>query len=133
MLDASPGVWGNDDLPLWMKVALPVLKPLLKFGPTSLGWAECGERVVFHFSGASRWPARGKVVEGKNEGEGLEAAVGSDGVVGGGAYKGNWNGEVVPTSKKIDDLRKEGWGKKAWDHTMGVFEVIKRGEVYTGC
>lgn len=130
VLDAAPQLWGNDDIPLWMKVLFPILRPVLRFGPTSLGWEECGERVVFQFSAAGSWPARGKVVEREEE---AEAAMGSDGVVGGGAYKGNWNGDLIPSSKKLEELRQEKWGKRAWDHTMKVFETIGRGEVYTGC
>ena len=91
---------------------------------------ECGERVLFLAS--ARYPARGGEgveVEGKTI-EGVEVARSSDGVVGGGAYRVNWDDEEVPLKKNYPQLRREGFGEKAWDHTMEAFREIEAGRVF---
>jgi hypothetical protein len=93
---------------------------------------ECGERVLFLASG--RYPARGKEIDGSGDGNAQTAAgiaMGSDGVVGGGAYRVDWNGGVVPLGAKYEGLRREGFEKTVWDHTTNAFEVIESGKVFT--
>lgn len=118
-------------LPAWLKVVFWVLMPLLKW--YGVPREECGERVLFLASG--RYPARGGKVEGevgigigRNE---AGTAMGSDGVVGGGAYRVDWNGGVVPLWPTYEGLRREGFEKKVWEHTMKAFEVIESGNVFT--
>ncbi|KAG9230434.1 hypothetical protein BJ875DRAFT_385178 [Amylocarpus encephaloides] len=114
----------DEDLPLWFKVLWPVVRPVAKL-LVGVGKLECGERVMFHLSG--RFPARGL---DRVDPE-LEVAVGSDGLVGGGAYRCDWNGELVSTTKEFETLREEGWAEKSLDHTMRVFEIIESGKLYT--
>jgi len=54
------------------------------------------------------------------------------GVLGGGAYRVNWNGEQVLTPKQYGKLREEGWFDKAVNHPLKVFEEIEAGKAFTG-
>lgn len=115
-------------LPRWLRytwkfVLLP-LSPLI-----SVPREESGERVLFLAS--SRFPPRGTAEVAQGAGDG-EAAVSSDGVVGGGAYRIDWNGEVMPMKKTYARLREEGMLERSWAHTMQAFEDIEAGRVFTG-
>jgi hypothetical protein len=117
-------------LPVWVRGLLWVCMPLLRWYGVPRG--ECGERVLFLAS--DRFPARGKEIDGSEDSNAQTAAgiaMGSDDVVGGGAYRVDWNGGVVPLGPKYECLRSEGFERKVWDHTMKAFEVIERGEVFT--
>jgi hypothetical protein len=59
------------------------------------------------FLASSRFPPRSTAEVPKSEGGG-EIAVSSDGVVGGGAYRSNWDAEVIPMKKTYKKLREEG-------------------------
>ena len=105
-----------------------VLAPVLRL--VMVPERESGERVLFLASG--RYPARageGVKVEEKTE-EGVEVARSSDGVLGGGAYRVNWDGEEVPLKKNYPELRREGFGEKAWGHTMEALTKIEAGRVF---
>jgi len=93
---------------------------------------ESGERIMFLTS--TRFPAKSVDADKdiyKSGGKG-EIAVSSDGVVGGGAYKVNWNGEMIPTGKQYKNLREDGWLEKVRSHTMKAFEEIEAGKVFAG-
>ena len=51
-------------------------------------------------------------------------------VVGDGAYRVNWNGEVIPQGEKLEKLTEEGWGKKVVEHTFKSFEEIVAGKKF---
>ena len=116
------------ELPSWFKWLFWVLGPLVRL--FTVPEKECGERVIFLAS--ARYPARsekGTAEVGKSQ-EGVEVAVASDGVVGGGAYRPNWDGESLPLTKKYPELRAEGMSQKVWDHTMKAFEEIGAGRAF---
>lgn len=115
--------FNNPEVPWWMKFIFKYGMPVIRW--YSLPKEECGERVLFNAS--ERWVARGG--EGKEEGE--MVVVASDGVVGGGAYKVDTDGEVVPTGKQYAKMREEGWLEKAVEHTDKVFAEIKAGRKFT--
>jgi hypothetical protein len=103
--------------------------PILKAFAVSAD--KVGERLLFNAS--ERYPARlanGKSVVQKPGG--IEVAESSDGVVGGGAYRVNSEGEQVATEKQYKKLREEGWLDKVVAHTLKVFEEIQAGRVFTG-
>lgn len=109
----------------WRFAVAPIIQPFT-VPPT-----ECGERVLFLAS--PRFPARPSKGIGeisKNQGN-VEVATSSDGMVGGGAYRGNWNGETVPTGKAYKKFREEGLSEKVWNHTVKAFEEIEAGNVFT--
>lgn len=53
----------------------------------------------------------------------------SDRLVGGGASRGNCNGEQVATGKQYKVLRQAGWQDKAVEHTLKYFKRIEAGRV----
>jgi hypothetical protein len=87
---------------------------------------ECGERVVFLASG--RFPARGKETT-HGGGEGI--AMASHGVIVDGAYKVDWDGEMIPMKKNYPKIRDEGVAEKCCENTLRNFEVIEAGGVFT--
>jgi hypothetical protein len=118
----------GDALPGWFKVTFKVLGPILR--PFTVNPVESGERVIFMAS--ERFPARcGKGEEGNGPNGKLEVAVASDGVVGGGAYRVDVDGEIEPCPKIFKKLREDGMEQKIWDHTMKAFEEIEAGRVFT--
>jgi len=118
----------DERLPKWFKYTW-------RFALAPFSWlfsvpqAECGERVLFLAS--SRFPPRSTAEVPKSKGGG-EIAVSSDGIVGGGAYRSNWNGEIIPTKKTYKKLREEGMSERCWTHTMQAFKDIEAGKVFTG-
>jgi len=103
--------------------------PVFKLFPVTLGSEECGARTLFNAS--ERFPARS--VDGKVEEVGeIGVAEASDGVVGGGAYRVNYNNEMVATGKDYAKLREEGWKEKVVSHTLEVFQEIEAGRVFEG-
>lgn len=121
----------DERLPKWFRLAWRfAVAPIIQ--PFTVPTKECGDRVLFHAS--PRFPARrSKNTEKIQKGEGsTEIAISSDGVVGGGAYRVNWNGETISTRKAYEKLREEGLSERVWNHTMKAFEEIESGNVFTG-
>lgn len=97
----------------------------------TLSGEESGARTLFYAS--PRFPPRaadGEVASSKSL-EGIGLAESSDGIVGGGAYRTNWNGEKVATGKQYEKLREEGWLGKAVEHTLNAFKEIEAGRKFT--
>lgn len=121
----------DERLPKWFRLGWRyAVAPIIQ--PFTVPQVECGERVIFLAS--SRYPARPSKSTGgipKSEGD-VEIAISSDGVVGGGAYRGNWNGKAVPLGKAYEKLREEGLSERVWSHTMEAFKEIEAGKVFTG-
>ena len=96
------------------------------------------------FFASSRFPGTGgkaadeQNVEAGDEstveegGESLEIARGTDGVHGSGAYSCKNNGETNPVQNLYRELKAQQTDELVWRHTMGVFEQIEAGKVYTG-
>lgn len=116
------GTFTNNTLPGWFKFLWVVLKPLVSL--LAVKKEESGARIIYHLS--ENFPARGSNSSGK------QIATASDGVVGGGAYRMNWNNEIFPCGKEFPRLRREGFATKAWDHSTTAVEEIGRNGVFTG-
>jgi hypothetical protein len=88
--------------------------------------------VLFHTS--PRFPARSSDAEAKSPAklENVKVALSSDGILGGGTYRTNWNGEVVPLGKGYKQIRKDEISKRVWDHTMKTFQEISAGGYFSG-
>ena len=88
--------------------------------------------MLFHVS--PRFPARLSDAKARSpaELENVKVASSSDGILGGGSYRTNWNAELVPLSKGYKQLRKDGASEKVWDHTMKVFQEISAGGYFSG-
>lgn len=112
----------GDGIPLWFKGVFTVIGPVFKL--LSVNPQECGERILFHTS--PRFPARPLEAGEKQPAKvgNVNVASSSDGVIGGGAYRVNWDGEEVPLGKGYKNIRKADVSKKVWDHTMKVFHDI---------
>jgi hypothetical protein len=117
--------------PFWFRAMFKYLWPLIRMVPMTLSGEESGARTLFYAS--PRFPPRaadGEVASSKSL-EGIGLAESSDGIVGGGAYRTNWNGEKVATGKQYEKLREEGWLGKAVEHTLNAFKEIEAGRKFT--
>ncbi len=117
--------FGSAGIPAWLKLVFWVTWPLMKWLSVPLN--ESGERVVF-LAASGKFPARGSTETGAAGGE---VEISSDGVLGGGAYRADWNGKLIPIKKNYAQLREERWEEKIWEHTNKAFEVIEKGDVFT--
>lgn len=118
--------------PFWFRGIFKYGAPLIKLLPPTLNGKESGERTLFNAS--PRFPPRsadGKATLSKSVG-GIGVAESSDGIVGGGAYRVNFDNEQVATPKQYKKLREEGWLDKVVNHTLKAFEEIEAGRVFTG-
>lgn len=91
--------------------------------PFSVNIEESGQRHLFHATSA-RYPAGISDQSGEaviRDGDGV--AVGSDEVLGSGAYLMNWKGETSAAGKKMQRLRAQGMARKVWEHTT---ELLSR-------
>lgn len=68
----------------------------------------------------------------QKSGGSIGVAESSDGIVGGGAYRVNYNNEQVATGKQYKKLREEGWEDKCVKHTFRAWEAIEATGVFTG-
>lgn len=112
----TPAFKGNG-IPTWFKVIFGIASPLFRL--MSLSAEENGDRVLFHTS--PRFPARSAVTASS------DIALSSDGIVGGGAYRTNWDGEIVPLTKQYKQINKDKVRETVWEHTMKVFQDISAG------
>ena len=87
---------------------------------------ESGERHLFH-STSERYPSNtagdDRSLAARNE---LDAAMGSDGTFGSGAYLMNWKGETSAAGRKLQQLRKEGMAERVWEHTTNLLDRTVR-------
>lgn len=121
----------EESFPWWFKLVFRYGKPLFRLAPSALGDEESGERVLFCASG--RFPPR-DWIGGGGGGNGREIGVAesSDGVIGGGAYRVNWNGEPVALGKQYKQMRIDGWKEKCVEHTLKAWADIDATGHFTG-
>ncbi|KAH0372519.1 NAD(P)-binding protein, partial [Aureobasidium melanogenum] len=94
--------------------------------PFSVNINESGQRHLFHAT-SGRYPAKELDRSGKeNAQHGTERAVGSDGMIGSGAYLMNWKGETFAAGKKMQSLRAQGMAHKVWEHTTDLLSRAVR-------
>lgn len=98
----------------------PVMRTIMSgamtvFSPFTVGIQESGERHLYAAT-SNAYPPSAKT--------GDSAMSGIDGLKGSGAYRLNWNGNVVGKDKILKEYRSQGVGKKIWDHTLEVFEKV---------
>ncbi|KNG86842.1 short-chain dehydrogenase/reductase [Aspergillus nomiae NRRL 13137] len=84
--------------------------------PFSVGLHESGERHLFHLSFA-RYPAKKGIMAQSVPVESGDVAKGTTGEGGSGAYLLNWNGEVRPSRKIIEEYREQRVPELVWRHT----------------
>lgn len=123
--------FNGESVPMFIKLTWKLMTPLQKL--FTVPKAECGERILFLAS--KRFPARNSCNTAREQRlqslAGIEVAVASDGVVGGGAYRVDWDGGIIPIKKNYEKLRADGWGEKFVAHTNKVFADIEAGKVLT--
>ncbi|KAF2502941.1 NAD(P)-binding protein [Lophium mytilinum] len=95
-----------------LRVGATILMAALK--PFAVPLTESGER---HLYAATNQAYAPKAKAGE------DAALGSDGVKGSGAYWLSWNGERMD-SDRLKGYRAQGLGKTIWAHTLEVFDKI---------
>ena len=112
-------------LPGLFKIVYSIVSPIAR--PFTVKRAESGARVIFNAS--TRFPAG---PSGATSKDGLEVAKSSNSVVGGGAYRVDWNGEILPKGEVYKKLEQNGMSQKVWEHTNEAFKEISAGGVFTG-
>jgi hypothetical protein len=118
-------VFFDPSLPWWFRAIFKYFGPLIKLAPIALSEPESGQRTLFNASNRfPPLPLDGKAMDVKPEGE-IGVAESSNGIVGGGAYRVNYNGEQVATPHNYQQLREDGWLEKVVEHTLKAWEVIK--------
>ncbi|KJK68688.1 Saccharopine dehydrogenase [Aspergillus parasiticus SU-1] len=89
--------------------------------PFSVGLQESGERHLFHLSSA-RYPAQKGIMAQGVPVEPGEVAEGTTGKTGGGAYLLNWNGEIRPSRKVMEEYREQRVPELVWRHTLDLLD-----------
>lgn len=104
----------SDVVPLWFRIAWPIMKVLLSWYMTSP--EDCGQVMVFLVT--KRYPAKGM------KGEGAQATCSSQRQQGGGAYAVGQRGDE---SKGVSwaKVRKDDTGTRVWEHTTNVLKGIE--------
>jgi hypothetical protein len=104
--------FSSPDLPTWFRIVWTVLKPVLRLYMTAP--ETCGQIMVY--LGTPHFPARGATNDAK------DLARSSQGEIGGGSYS---VGQRADSQKGImyEKVRKDGMGKKIWDHTMEILDA----------
>jgi hypothetical protein len=115
--------FNDPKLPGLFRVAYSIVAPIAR--PFTVKRAESGARVIFNAS--ARFPAGQNGATSKDS---LEVAIASNGIVGGGAYRVDWNGEIIPKGAIYKELEKNGTSEKVWEHTNEAFKVISAGGVF---
>lgn len=130
------------ELPLWARLGLKVFTPLVKVFAVPI--EETGERQLFIATSPMFPPGKPTTKDGKGDapetavigttesGKGVRRevvpiATGIDGQVGSGAYLVEWNGEITGKMGLLEKYRQQGAPKTIWEHTMGVFEMVRPG------
>lgn len=124
---------GFDDptLPWWFRTIFKYGTPIIKLAPSTLPGEESGERTLFNAS--KRFPPRSG--DGKARlaaAGGIGIAESSDGIIGGGAYRVNYNGGQVAIGKQYKKMREDGWLDKAVQHTHKAWEDIEKTGHFSG-
>ncbi|KAB8202585.1 hypothetical protein BDV34DRAFT_236871 [Aspergillus parasiticus] len=89
--------------------------------PFSVGLQESGERHLFYLSSA-RYPAKkGIMAQGVPVKSG-DVAKGTTGETGAGAYLLNWNGEIRPSRKVMEEYRERQVPELVWRHTQDLLD-----------
>jgi hypothetical protein len=129
-----PGVvltpaYTTESVPAWFRALFGILKPLVSVMAVSP--PDCGQRILFHTS--ARFPARETPgAQAAATMQKVHLATSSDGVIGGGAYRTNWNGETSSLGKVYEILDQKQVREQVWEHTMRAFEQISAGEKFSG-
>jgi len=114
----------NGKFPKWLAwIWIYVFEPL--FSSIFVPNEECGERLVN--LATSRYPAHSAERTDSGPSRNGGTALSPDGTIGGGFYRVNWNGDSIALRKAQKVVHEGGIPKKAWDHTMDVFEAIESG------
>lgn len=89
--------------------------------PFSVNLEESGERHLFHAT-SGQYPVKAtERADATAARDSERVAMGSDGVIGSGAYLMNWKGETSAAAKKMQKLRAQGMAARVWEHTTDLF------------
>ena len=122
-----PGVvitsnYGHPSLPWWFKLLWSLVKPLVQCF-VAIEPEESGKRNLY--LAGPRYPPRGSSQKGGG------GVVGTDGVVGGGAYSCNYDGETYkPETVLPKQWRERGLEAKVVEHMEAVFAAGDRGKKF---
>lgn len=97
--------------------------------PFSVDIEESGQRHLFHATSERYSDITVEKSEATSAHDEDRAAMGSDGVLGSGAYLMNWKGETSAARKKMQKLRAQGMARQIWDHTT---ELLSRTGSFDG-
>jgi NAD(P)-dependent dehydrogenase (short-subunit alcohol dehydrogenase family) len=97
--------------------------------PFSVDIEESGQRHLFHATSERYSDSIVEKSEATSAHDEDRVAMGSDGVLGSGAYLMNWKGETSAAGKKMQKLRAQGMARQIWDHTT---ELLSRTGSFDG-
>ena len=126
---AFPGIvvtpsYTDPGFPLWFKLLWRLFGPLVrKFQAISA--EDSGSRILF--LGTSRFAPQ-KVSDSATKLAGV--AKGTNGTLGSGAYAVGADSETVTSKADLPTLRKKGFERAIWEHTMKAFNDIEAGRVF---
>jgi NAD(P)-dependent dehydrogenase (short-subunit alcohol dehydrogenase family) len=100
--------------------------------PFSVDIEESGQRHLFHAT-SEHYPANTvDKSDATTTRDGDRVAMGSNGVLGSGAYLMNWKGETSAAGKKMQNLRAQGMAQEVWKHTTELLSRTVEQVRFTG-
>jgi hypothetical protein len=114
------------EMPFWARTLVKIATPL--FTPFFVGKEETGARQLFIATSGIYPPLKTGMSfsSGMKRPKAMEVAMGTDGVVGSGAYLANWTGVPAARKKIFGEYMEKGVSGVVWDHTMGIFERVEK-------
>ena len=116
------------ELPWWGRVGARAVTTILS--PWMVSQEETAQRQLFHATSGLYPPAQTKsasqTAAGISSGDMLAVIEGADEQIGSGAYLTNWNGDAIKQKAFLKEYRAQGYGKIIWDHTMGIFDRVRK-------
>lgn len=131
-IHSSPGVVNTGiarELPAWARIPLKAFSPLLS--PLMVGADETGARQLFNATSGLYPPVKpfenDPLASGVPVPWGLKQVMtGSNGKEGSGGYLVSWNNEITGKQNLLKEYREKGVGATVWEHTMEIFERVKK-------
>ncbi|KAI4730320.1 NAD(P)-binding protein [Aureobasidium sp. EXF-10728] len=124
-----PGIVGTN---IYTNSFAPPLAAVYNYGmwpllyPFSVNVNESGQRHLFHAT-SEHYSANTLRNPGASATRaGTDVAMGSNGVLGSGAYLMNWKGDTFAGGRKIQRLREQGMARKVWEHTTDLLSRTVR-------
>lgn len=124
--NVKSGIAETSQIGFFMRTMFRIAMPLMRI--VRVPEAESGQRVTF-LGTTSVYPPAGDKVARKLP-TGLSVSVGADGKVGSGAYRINYNDDVLKQNEKATKYREDGLMDKIYEHTQRAFAAAAAGKKF---